>query len=67
MHDLLLGPRRLMRVVVGDTEELVLVRNTSQSEAVEIAFGVDQAVKSGLVLSFWYGGFVEVDVCVEKT
>lgn len=29
MHDLLLGPRRLMWVVVGDAEELVLICGTS--------------------------------------
>jgi hypothetical protein len=67
MHNLLLGPRRLMWVVVRDAEELVLVGNTSQGEAVKIAFRIDQSVKSRLVLSFWYGRFVEVDVGVEES
>jgi hypothetical protein len=66
MHDLLLGPGRLMRVVVRDAVELVLIRKTSQDEAVEVAFGIDQSRKRGLVLGFWYGGFVEVDVGVEE-
>jgi hypothetical protein len=67
MHDLLFRPRCLVRVVVGDAEELVLVCGASQSKAVKVALGIDQSVECGLILSFWNGRFVEVDVSVEQT
>jgi hypothetical protein len=67
MHDLLLGPWRLMRVVVRDPEELMLVCNTSQCEAVKIAFRIDQPFECGLVLGFWDGRFVEVNVGMEES
>jgi hypothetical protein len=56
-----------MWVVVRDAEELVLVLNTSQCEAVKIAFRIDQPVECGLVLGFWDGRFVEVNVGMEKS
>jgi hypothetical protein len=67
MHDLLFRPRCLVRVVVGDAEELVLVCGASQSKAVKVALGIDQSVECGLILSFWNGRFVEVDVSVKQT
>jgi hypothetical protein len=67
MHNLLFGPWRLMWVVVRDPEELMLVCNTSQGEAVKITFRIDQPVECGLVLGFWDGRLVEVNVGMEKS
>jgi hypothetical protein len=51
---------------VRKAKKLVLICRTSQNEAVKISVGVDQSVEGSLVLSFWNGRLVEVDVGVEK-